>query len=90
MPVPDGDTAPLFNDLRPVVPPRSEETAPAAETASPVAREEAAPPAKLEKPREVPTRDILHALTQLLVENGVIRREELLERIATNKERSAS
>jgi type IV pilus assembly protein PilB len=96
MPVPDGDTAPLFNDLRPVVPAPSEEIASEPQSASgdaesPVAQEEAAPlPTKFEKPREVPTRDILHALTQLLIENGVISREELLERIATNKERSAS
>ncbi|HTF32534.1 MAG TPA: hypothetical protein VK714_02400 [Myxococcota bacterium] len=33
------------------------------------------------KPREVPTRLILHALTQLLIEKGVIRREELMERL---------
>jgi len=96
MPVPDGDTAPLFNDLRPVVPASSEETAPEPESesgdaASPVAQEEAATlPTKFDKPREVPTRDILHALTQLLIEDGVISREELLERIAINKDRSAS
>ena len=37
----------------------------------------------------MPTRDILHALTQLLIEKGVISREELLERVAANKKRSA-
>jgi MshEN domain len=35
------------------------------------------------KPREVPTRLILRALTQLLIEKGVIRREELMERLKT-------
>jgi hypothetical protein len=48
------------------------------------------PTASVEKPRQVPTRDILHALTQLLIEKQVIRREELLERIAVNQKRSAS
>jgi len=33
------------------------------------------------KPREVPTRVILRAVTQLLVEKGVITRQELLERV---------
>jgi hypothetical protein len=33
------------------------------------------------KPRDVPTRQILRALTQLLIEKGVIRREELMERL---------
>jgi type IV pilus assembly protein PilB len=33
------------------------------------------------KPRDVPTRAILRALTQLLIEKGVIRREELMERL---------
>jgi hypothetical protein len=38
----------------------------------------------------VPTRDILHALTQLLIEKDVVGREELVERVALNKKRSAS
>jgi len=50
----------------------------------------ATPSASAEKPRQVPTRDILHALTQLLIEKQVISREELLERIAVNQKRSAS
>jgi len=35
------------------------------------------------KPREVPTRLILRGLTQLLIEKGVVRREELMERLKT-------
>jgi hypothetical protein len=34
-----------------------------------------------EKPREVPTRTILRALTQILIEKGLLTREELLERL---------
>jgi len=34
-----------------------------------------------EKPREVPTRAILRALTQILIEKGLLTREELLERL---------
>jgi len=34
-----------------------------------------------EKPREVPTRTILRALTQILIDKGVLTREELLERL---------
>ncbi len=49
----------------------------------------AAPVPSIEKPREVPTRDILHALTQLLIEKEVVSRAELLERVALNKKRSA-
>ncbi|HME69830.1 MAG TPA: hypothetical protein VKM54_08175 [Myxococcota bacterium] len=48
--------------------------------ATPQAGAESAAPAK---PREVPTRAILRALTQLLIEKGVIRREELMERLST-------
>jgi len=43
--------------------------------------ERAASPAAASKPREVPTRVILRAVTQLLVEKGVITRQELLERV---------
>jgi hypothetical protein len=35
----------------------------------------------LAKPRDVPTRTILRALTRLLVEKGVITRDELLEQV---------
>ncbi len=35
-------------------------------------------PAKPERPREVPTREILRALTHLLIEKGVLTREELV------------
>jgi hypothetical protein len=35
------------------------------------------------KPRDVPTRLILRALTQLLIEKGVIRREDLMDRLKT-------
>jgi len=34
-----------------------------------------------ERPREVPTRSILRALTQILIEKGVLTREELLDRV---------
>lgn len=37
--------------------------------------------AEPEKPRDVPTRTILRALTQILIEKGVLTREELLERL---------
>jgi len=96
-PVSDGDTAPVFNGLQEAV------SEPLAEIGSSIdsqggdgvvgaAEAESAPadlPASVEKPRDVPTRDILHALTQLMIEKGVISREELLERVAVNKNRSA-
>jgi len=42
---------------------------------------QAASPGPAGKPREVPTRVILRAVTQLLVDKGVITRQELLERV---------
>jgi hypothetical protein len=55
----------------------AEAQAVAAELPPPAA---AAPP----KPRPVPTRAILRALTHLLIEKGVISREELMERIGAD------
>ena len=96
-PVSDGDTAPVFNDLQQLVSEPAEAAEEAADgeegdTASHEVVEKAAsasPSAPVEKPRDVPTRAILHALTQILIEQGVISREELLERIALNRKRSA-
>jgi type IV pilus assembly protein PilB len=94
-PVPDGDTAPVFSDLPELVAESYEDTGLEVEhadgdAASGVVEAEAEPPPQaVEKPREVPTRDILHALTQLLVEKDVVSRAELLQRIADNKKRSA-
>jgi hypothetical protein len=90
-PVSDGETDPVFGDLSEILsePRMDGEDGDAASRA--VEGEGAAAPlsAFVEKPRHVPTRDILHALTQLLIEKGAISREELLERIAANKKRSA-
>jgi hypothetical protein len=96
-PVSDGDTAPVFNDLQEVVsePLGSAEQGTDADDGAAASlgagREAAAAPPHppVEKPRDVPTREILHALTQLLIEKGVISREELLEHVAANKKRSA-
>jgi type IV pilus assembly protein PilB len=96
-PVSDGDTAPVFKDLQDAVSEPVEEAEDGVEgeggdaARSGVEGEAVAavPPASVEKPRDVPTRDILHALTQILIEGGVISREELLARVAANKKRSA-
>jgi len=97
-PVSDGDTAPVFNDLQEVLsPPPVEASEPAADGEGDDATEPqlerkptASPsPAPDEKPRDVPTRAILHALTQILIERDVISRAELLERVAANQKRSA-
>ena len=96
-PVPDGDTAPVFSDLPQVVPESSGEAGSEVESEGGDAASRdfggevmTAPLQSDPKPREVPTRDILHALTQLLIENDVLSRAELMERIAANKKRSAS
>jgi type IV pilus assembly protein PilB len=94
-PLSDGDTAPVFNDLQQLVsePAEAAEDGADGEEADTVGREveeeTAPPPVSAEKPRDVPTRAILHALTQILIEEGVISREVLLERIALNRKRSA-
>ena len=96
-PVSDGDTAPVLADPEEVV------TGSLAETGLVVEAEDdavasrdseapvvTAPVPPVEKPRDVPTREILHALTQLLIEKDLIGREELVERVALNKKRSAN
>jgi len=95
-PLPDGDTAPVFSDLPQAVSESSGEAGSAVESEGGDAASRdfdgevmTAPLQSVSKPREVPTRDILHALTQLLIENDVLSRAELLERIAANKKRSA-
>jgi hypothetical protein len=96
--VADGDTAPVFHDLQGIPsPPPVEEAEGAVEgkggdAAKPeVERKPAASPSpdSAEKPRDVPTRAILRALTQILIERDVISRAELLERVAANRKRSA-
>jgi type IV pilus assembly protein PilB len=96
-PVPDGDTAPVFTDLPQVVSESSGEAGSEVESEGGDAASGdfegevmTAPLQTASKPREVPTRDILHALTQLLIENEVLSRAELMERIAANKKRSES
>jgi type IV pilus assembly protein PilB len=96
-PVPDGDTAPVITDLQELVSESFGEIefeleSEDGDAVGLVVEEEvvAAPVPAIEKPRDVPTRDILHALTQLLIEKGVVGREELVERVAINKKRSAS
>jgi len=96
-PVPDGDTAPVFSDLPQVVHESSGEAGSEVESEGGDAASRdfdgevmTAPLQSDPKPREVPTREILHALTQLLIEKDVLSRAELLERIAANKKRSAS
>jgi hypothetical protein len=84
-PVVPGDTAPVLPEegraveeawsLEPEEPPPQPAVDPAPVSQEPVE----VPPAP--KPRDVPTRQILQAVTRLLVEKGVLRREELLERI---------
>jgi len=96
-PVSDGDTAPFLGDQPGVVSePFGDAEAGAdgergeAASRGVEAEAEAAPlPDSVEKPRDVPTREILHALTQLLIEKGVVSREEVMERVAIHKKRSA-
>ncbi|HBZ70280.1 MAG TPA: hypothetical protein DEP35_11320 [Deltaproteobacteria bacterium] len=89
-----GDTAPVLDPPLAASPPAERRPAPPTPAREPelildepVPREpaRAAPKAGVEdegaKPREVPTRLILRALTQLLIEKGVIRREELMDRL---------
>jgi len=90
-----GDTAPVLDPPVGPKPPAPRRSAPPLfggepelvlldEPASP-SRERGKPQTGVEaagaKPRDVPTRQILRALTQLLIEKGVIRREELMERL---------
>ncbi len=97
-PISDGDTAPVFNDLQKAIAESLDQVEPEAQSEDgdvtvPQLDEETEPPpppAPAEKPRDVPTRDILHALTQLLIEKEVIGRQELLEHVAANRKRSAS
>jgi hypothetical protein len=93
-PVSDGDTAPVLS----AQPEAASEALADAESVEDAEEEAAAIRAvegeaeaahSVEKPRDVPTRDILHALTQLLIEKGVVSREEVMERVAINKKRSA-
>lgn len=90
-PVAPGDTAPVFVDLK-EVPAESLSTAPTArdhdrdETTAPATEslaESGADAPVGAKPRDVPTRDILRALTRLLIEKEIIEPRELLERIAS-------
>jgi type IV pilus assembly protein PilB len=93
-PVPDGDTAPVFSDLHEGVSESLEDSGlevgdeggEAAQHGVETEAVEASP--SMPKPREVPTREILRALTQILIEKEVVSRTELLERIAANKKRS--
>jgi type IV pilus assembly protein PilB len=94
-----GDTAPVLEPPAAPSPPAARRTTPPAparepelvlEDPVPLAPESArtrgngtAQSAEGAKPRDVPTRAILRALTQLLIEKGVIRREELMERLKT-------
>ena len=75
-----GDTAPLLAGLPESAPPEAlgQEPPEGAPTPEPSAAARAAPAAR---PREVKTRTILQALTQLLIEKGVVGREELMERV---------
>jgi hypothetical protein len=66
------DLGPEFIVERPTAVPPSPATA---------ARAPAAAPPPEAKPRDVPTRVILRALTQLLIEKGVIARGELMDRV---------
>jgi type IV pilus assembly protein PilB len=96
-PVSDGDTAPVLSQLQEWVsePLGDAESGEDGERGNAAIRgveaeAEAAPlPDSVEKPRDVPTREILHALTQLLIEKGVVSREEVMDRVAINKNRSA-
>jgi hypothetical protein len=91
-PVDSGDTAPLLNGAllqgAPAAPPPpAPEAAPTADllAAGPgeagEAPERAPRPGPDGKPRDVPTRTILRAVTQLLIEKQILGREELLERV---------
>jgi hypothetical protein len=66
-----GDTAPLL--------PGSADFA-ALAPAEPIAEPEPAPP-RAARPREVPTRRILQALTRVLLDKGVLTRDELLREV---------
>jgi type IV pilus assembly protein PilB len=71
-PLVPGDTAPVLPE-----PVTGDPTAPVRVVRAPVAPAAAATAAAA-RPREVPTREILRAVTRLLIQKGVITREELL------------
>jgi type IV pilus assembly protein PilB len=83
-----GERLPVWSDdTAPLVPRPDVEAARAELMAEPPTIEEPEPAGEpLEKPREVRTRTILRAITQLLIENGVIGRGELMERIQSLRE----
>lgn len=78
------DTAPVISNLEECAPapapapePRRRGPEPALEQAGASASTDGKPTD--DKPRDVPTRTILRALTQLLIDKGVVGREELIE-----------
>ncbi len=86
-------------DIPPVSPPPPARTAPRTAPQAPPAAaasvacsesREPAGSAAAAKPREVPTRTILRAVTQLLVDEGIIAREDLMERIRVLSESGES
>jgi hypothetical protein len=89
-----GDEA-LASDVRSAPAPAAKaeaSRAPAAKAAAEAPRAPAAAPAsaaadKDDKPGEIPTRQILQALTQVLIEKGVLTREELLSQVRSLKRR---
>jgi hypothetical protein len=94
-PLSDGDTAPVISGPAKVASEPPKEVGAAAEREDRgaadhgIGAELMTAPLQSRKPREVPTREILRALTQLLIEKDVISRSELMERVASNKKRSA-
>ncbi len=77
-----GDTAPLLAGLPEGPPPLElEQEAPTPAPAPTPEPARASRPAAPARPREVKTRTILRALTQLLIDKGVVGREELMERV---------
>ena len=89
--VESGDTAPLLNGTLLRSAPAEVPAPPASDASAPGplsdglgegnAGERAPRPGPDGKPREVPTRTILRAVTQLLIEKQIVGREELLERV---------
>ena len=84
----DRDGLPVWSDdTAPLVPrPDLESPRPEPIAQPPTIEEPELAGEPLEKPREVRTRTILRAITQLLIENGVIGREELIERLQSLRE----
>jgi type IV pilus assembly protein PilB len=74
---PEDPPARALLEPSPIVP----EPAPAEEPLRPVATPRPEPKATGGKPRDVATRTILQALTQILIEKGVLSRDELVERV---------